>query len=135
MNLSPDTEILLLNVPIEIDYKNQLTFNSSKDQENYFKKHVVYRYDEVSYQRKDDYIRIDKNYDELYNVNYVMYKNNTLPNKWIYAFVINKTYENENCTYLFIETDVFQTWQFYIDYKESFVEREMINTENDIPRL
>ena len=43
------------------------------------------------------------------------------------------TYENDNCTYISIATDVYQTWQFDIEFKESFVEREMINVNNDIP--
>ena len=43
-------------------------------------------------------------------------------------------YINDNCTFIIIETDVFQTWQFDINIKQSFVEREMINVADDIPR-
>ena len=38
-------------------------------------------------------------------------------------------YVNENWTRIFFETDVFQTWQFQIDYKQSFVEREHVNDD------
>lgn len=134
MNLQPDTEIKLLRVPLDLSYKNQLSFNSKKDQENYFKDKTKYTYDEVSYQRKDGFMRIDLNYDELYDVNYVMYKNNTMPDKWIYAFVTRMEYASENSTYVYIQTDVFQTWWFDMDFHASFIEREMIDVDDDVPR-
>ena len=34
---------------------------------------------------------------------------------------------------LSLETDCFQTWQFDIEYKASFIEREMLSTADDIP--
>ena len=134
MNLQPDTEIRLLRVPLDLSYKNQLSFNSKQDQEAYFKDKTKYTYDEVSYQRKDGFMRIDLNYDELYDVNYVMYKNNTMPDKWIYAFVTRMEYASENSTYVYIQTDVFQTWWFDMDFHESFIEREMIDVDDDVPR-
>ncbi len=39
-------------------------------------------------------------------------------------------YINENCTAITFETDVFQTWQFQIVYKQSFIEREHVNNES-----
>lgn len=134
MNLQPNTEIRLLRVPLDLSYTNQISFNSKKDQEAYFKDKTKYTYDEVSYQRKDGFMRIDLNFDELYDVNYVMYKNNTMPNKWIYAFVTRMEYASENSTYVYIQTDVFQTWWFDMDFHESFIEREMIDVDDDVPR-
>jgi len=43
-------------------------------------------------------------------------------------------YINDNMTLISITTDVFQTWQFDFTFKQSFVEREMINVADDIPR-
>ena len=134
MNLQPDTDILLLHVPLDLSYKNQISFETIKEQEKYFKSKKVYEYNEVSYQRKNGFMRIDLNFDELYNVNYVMYKNNTMPGKWIYAFVSRMEYASENSTYVYIETDVFQTWWFDMKFHECFVEREMINVNDDVPR-
>ena len=134
MNLQPNTEIRLLRVPLDLSYKNQISFNSKQDQEAYFKDKTKYIYDEVSYQRKDSFMRIDLNFDELYDVNYVMYKNNTMPNKWIYAFVTRMEYASENSTYVYIQTDVFQTWWFDMDFHASFIEREMIDVDEDVPR-
>ena len=38
-------------------------------------------------------------------------------------------YINDEMTEIYIETDVFQTWQFDIIYKETYIERE--HTNND----
>ena len=63
-----------------------------------------------------------------------MYQNENFSNKWFYAFITNMTYVNNGMTLIEIATDVFQTWQFDLQYKQSFIEREMINVNEDIPR-
>ena len=42
-------------------------------------------------------------------------------------------YVNDNCTNIYIKQDVWQTWQFDIQYLQSFVEREMIDVSQDFP--
>lgn len=66
--------------------------------------------------------------------NYVMYQNSNYSDKWFYAFIVNMRYENDSTTYITIATDVWQTWQFDLTFKPSFVEREMINVSEDVPR-
>lgn len=62
-----------------------------------------------------------------------MYQNNNYSNKWFYAFITNMQYENNGTTLISITTDVWQTWQFDITWKQSFIEREMIDVQDDIP--
>lgn len=38
-------------------------------------------------------------------------------------------YVNDNMTEITIATDVFQTWQFNLNYKKMFVEREHVNDD------
>ena len=40
-----------------------------------------------------------------------MYRNPQYANRWFYAF-ITKEYVNPNLTRVYIQTDVYQTWQF-----------------------
>lgn len=63
-----------------------------------------------------------------------MYQNENYSDKWFYAFITNMRYVNNSMTEISIITDVWQTWQFELEFKESFVEREMINVSEDIPR-
>lgn len=135
--VSPNTILHLLNVPIEQDQQNQMDFASTTAQTNYFISKVVigqsYASGDFTYQRKDDVIRIPAEYDALQNVNYVMYQNSYYNNKWFYAFVIKKEYVNANMTALYLKTDVFQTWQFEMQLKDSFVAREHV--ADDTPWL
>lgn len=133
MAITPQTVLRLVKVPLEIDNKNQLTFNNEKEQREYFLSLPHIEIDEISYQRKDSVIYFPEHIDKLLQYNYVMYLNESYTNKWFYAFIINMEYETDFNTRISIATDVFQTWQFDITFKESFIEREMINTADDIP--
>lgn len=131
------TNIRLIKVPLEIDNKNQITFDDKNKQSNYFLSLPYLEISDSSYQRKDNVIRYPMHVDELYQYNYVMYKNTTYSNKWFYAYITDYTYISDNMTELSIKTDVFQTWQFDLEYKQSFIEREHVNNDevgvNTIP--
>lgn len=129
MAVTPDTIIKLLKVPIEIDNLNQLTFTNATAQYNYFNSLPKLTEDGLYYQRKDNYISWPAHIDELLEYNYCLYQNTNYSNKWFYAFITNMEYENDGTTRIYIETDCFQTWQFDIVYKASFIERE--HTLND----
>lgn len=129
MNITPDTNIRLLKCPLKIDNKNQLTFSNATAQYNYFNSLNSIDVEENTYQRKDSSIYFDDIMDNLIEYNYVMYQNNNYGDKWFYAFITNMEYVNSHCTRIEIATDVFQSWQFDIEYKNSFVVRE--HTNND----
>ena len=63
-----------------------------------------------------------------------MYQNANYGDKWFYAFIVNMRYISDYTTEIEILTDAFQTWQFDIIFKQSFVEREMLNVADDVPR-
>lgn len=134
MVITPQTEIILLHVPIEISNKNQLTFSNPNAQFNYFRNlSEQYVEDNCTYLRKNGYAVVNLNYDEASKYNYVMYQNESFSTKWYYAFITKIEYLSHNSTAIYIKTDSFQTYQFDIDYKASFVEREMINVQDDVP--
>ena len=134
MAIRPQTELYLLKCPIQLSNKHQLTFANKDEQINYFKSLPYLEVDEISYVRKDNYIRFNSHIDNLLEYNYCIYQNENYSNKWFFAFIVNMEYVNDNCTFIYIKQDVFQTWQFDIQYLQSFVEREMIDVSSDIPR-
>lgn len=129
---SPITNIRILKSPLTLDNKNQLTFENAQKQFEYFDDLEYLEVNDASYQRKDNTIRFPEHIDNILEFNCCMYQNLNYNNKWFYAFIVNKRYENDGMTYISILTDVFQTWQFDLDFKESFIEREMINVNDDI---
>ena len=134
MAITPNTGIRLLKVPLALDNKNQLTFDSEGAQYNYFNSLPKIQIDDCQYQRKDNIIRFPAHIDTIIEYNYVMYQNLNYDEKWFYAFITNMNYVNDGLTEISIMTDVFQTWQFDITWKASFVEREMLSKADDVPR-
>lgn len=129
--LAPNTDIILLKVPLELDESNQLTFANATAQYNYFyglsgKK----TFDKYTYQRKDNTIKVEALIDDLYGYNYVMYRNTNHSSKWFYAFITDMQYVSDKVTSLTIKTDVWQTWQFALTYKPVLVDREHTNDDS-----
>jgi hypothetical protein len=125
MSVIPNTEVRLLNgVPLNKDYQHTMDFTSAAEQASYFLGRVSHTYTNFTYQRDSGTIRIPESYDNLYNCNYLMYRNNSFGTKWFYAFITHREYINPNMTEIHFEIDVFQTWQFDMVWTPSFVERE-----------
>lgn len=138
MVIVPDSDIILIKSPLKLDNYNQITFNSKQEQETYFKSLPTLEYDGCTYQRKDGVIRFNTDkeeddsaprFEELLEYNYCMYKNDSYSDKWFYAFITDIRYINDGMSEIEIETDAFQTWQFDLVYKNSFVEREHVHDD------
>jgi Caudoviral major tail protein N-terminus len=122
------TDIRLLSgVPFSNDYKNTRWFDTSTDQMAYFdSKPIVHTLAEYNFQRIEGYhyIAVNKSIDELWNANYIMFRNTAYGNKWFFAFITKLEYKQRNNTYVHFQIDVFQTWKFEMDFKPSYVVRE-----------
>ena len=130
ITVTPQGNIHLCNVPLENDYKNQLTFTNAESQQTYFNSKIVMSFDNYTYIKKDSVIKVGVNIDDIIGCNYLFYNNGGFTSKIYYCFISNKEYINENVTALTIETDVFQTYQFDISYKKCFIEREHTTTDD-----
>ena len=133
--ITPQTDIYLLKSPLQLTNKHQLTFADSNAQFNYFFNLEKIGINDGTYQRKDGVIRYPAHIDTIQEYNYCMYRNDNYSNKWFYAFIVGMEYVNDNMTFIRLKTDVFQTWQFDLNWKQSFIEREMINVNDDFPRF
>ena len=127
--IAPQTDIYLLKVPLEINDINQLTFTNATAQYNYFNSLPKVQASDYTYQRKDGTIRYGGNFDELLNYNYCMYRNDAYSNKWFYAFITDIQYLSDNSSAISIKTDVWQTWQFDVEFMPCLIDRE--HTNND----
>ena len=129
VSITPQGDIYLCKTPLENDYKNQLTFSNATNQFNYFNGKVFRSFNDYTYIKHDNIIKVGANIDEIVNCNYLFYRNEGFSNKWYYCFITNMEYVNENCTSITFETDVWQTYQFNLTYKQCFVEREHVNDD------
>lgn len=118
---------LLRGIPFNNDYKNTRWFTSSTTQRNWFSgQTVVHAMDKANFQRIEGYhyIAVDQSIDDLWGVNYVMFKNSQYSDKWFYGFVTTLEYKQRNNTHVYFEVDTLQTWMFDMDFKPSYVVRE-----------
>lgn len=129
MTITPQGQLYLCKTPLKNDYKNQLTFLNANAQMTYFNSRVQRTFDNYTYIKKDNSVKVGVNIDEIIDCNYLFYKNVGFTNKWYFCFITNMEYVNENCTLITFETDCYQTWLFQIQYKQSFVEREHVNDD------
>lgn len=125
----PDTDLYLLKCPLEMDNNNQLTFANANAQFNYFNSLPKIEIEASTYQRKDSTCRFAGNIESLYGYNYCMYRNHNYSNKWFYAYVTDLQWASEQSTIISLKTDVYQTWQFDLTFKQCFVEREHVNND------
>lgn len=79
-----------------------------------------------TYIRESSDIRVPYNADDIYGINYCVYRNN---NKWFFAFVNTITYVNNNTSLLHLEEDIWQTWGANIAWHACFVAREHVNSD------
>lgn len=126
MNYTPQTEVhLLKDVPFNVTYNNVRDFNTLAEQTNYFINKTKYTFDKLTYQRVSaESIKLDIAYDDMLDVNYMMFKNDSVPGKWFYAFITQYEFISQNVTRVTYQLDVYQTYLFDFKFQTTYVERE-----------
>ena len=127
MYIEPNSTIkLITQCPLDASYENTLWFESYSDQTNYFLNTLYgYTFTKQSYQRvRKGVIRIAKQAEEMYDCNYLMFRNVSFGSKWFYAFIDKIEYVNNVTSEITYTIDVLQTWHFDYSMEQCFVERE-----------
>ena len=126
MNFTPQTEVhLLTGVPFNLTYNNVRDFKTPDEQLKYFISKTKFTFDKLTYQRVTaNSIKLDINYNDLLDVNYMMFKNESIKNKWFFAFITDYEFISENTTRITYQLDVFQTYLFDYQFQTTYVERE-----------
>ena len=128
----PDGDLRLLTVGFDASYSHQLTFPTDAAQASYFTSLAVYGFDATNYTYigKNKTLRVNKNADELYGCNYIMYRNNIYGDtRWFYGFIDAIEWMSDNSCSVSFVPDVWQTWQFDITLHSSFILREHATTD------
>lgn len=126
----PITAVKVLhNVPLDNSYTDTLDFSGVSAQIAYFTGKAKYAWNNMTPIRLQNAIKVPKNSDDLFDCNYIMFQNSNFGQKWFYAFITKIEYINVNLSLIHYELDVWQTWQFDITIKPSFVIREHSNDD------
>ena len=127
MYIEPNSTIrIIAQCPLDASYENTLWFDTVADQINYFQNTLYgYTFTKQSYQRvTKKSFRIAKPAEEMYDCNYLAFRNISFGSKWFYAFIDKIEYINNVTSEITYTIDVLQTWHFDYSMEQCFVERE-----------
>lgn len=127
MYIEPNSTIkIIYQCPLDASYENTLWFDTVADQINYFQNTLGgYTFAKQSYQRvTKNSFRIAKPAEEMYDCNYLAFRNISFGSKWFYAFIDKIEYVNNVTSEITYTIDVMQTWHFDYSMEQCFVERE-----------
>lgn len=130
--IAPNSDVYILKgVPLDRSYNHTLLQSTAASQYNTFYSYRKYTLTNQSYQRAGKgKIRVALLADNLYDCNYIMFKNTSYGSKWFYAFIDSVDYINDNATEINYTIDVMQTWYFDYELGSCYVEREHSLTDN-----
>ena len=125
MYITPQTDIRLLRgCQCDPNHIHTLYFAGEAAQRSYFLGLTKYNLKNYTYHRYlKNVIRVEILADNLYDVNYMMFKNSAYGDKWFYAFVDKIEYINDVTTEIQYHLDDIQTWMFDWNLNQCFIER------------
>ena len=131
MYIQPNSTIILLKgVPLDNTYTDTIYFASATAQYNHFSSYTKKTFGNQTYQRVNkEKIRLQVKADDIYDYNYLMFRNTSYGSKWFYAFIKEVNYVNDSTSEIVYEIDVMQTWFFEHQLERSYVEREHTLTD------
>ena len=128
----PHSIVNFMQVPFDNTYSDIVDFSSATAQRNAFLKLNKYAVSYLNYIAKDKAFVFAGNVAQYENYNYLCYQNANYNNKWFYCFITQVEYVTKNSTKIYIETDVWQTWQFQLKYYQCYIERAHISKSDDV---
>lgn len=127
--ITPESYIKL--VRFDVTKENQITFPDGVAQVDYFRNTLSgIEAEDFTYIRQEQKIRFPYIIDQIENYNYLIVQNLPYNYKYYFYYITEMKYVNDNMTDVYINLDVFQTYQFDFIYKKSFVEREHVNNDS-----
>lgn len=130
--IAPDSDIRLLeNVPIPYSREHTLWWSSLANQTSYFMGiSTAINFQNYSYVRQQRALKVFRVADDLFEVNYMMFRNTAYGDKWFYAFVTDIQYVNDVTTLIFFEIDAIQTFFFEMELQTCWIERQHSTTDD-----
>lgn len=134
------TVVLYKGINLDHEYNHTFYFVNEGDRESFFNNTPSKQYTLLAqnYQRyRRGYIKVNLPYADIYDIDYMRFKNTSFENRWFYCFVNGCEYINNNTTLISYTIDVLTTWFFDYTLRECLIERQHASSdrigENIIP--
>lgn len=119
------------NTGLSITHENSLYFPSTSAKDNYFGGVRSIVIGKCTYQRSNQgFCRVQIPIANLYNVDYMRFKNINFENKWFYAFVLSVNYINNETTEVQYLLDPLITWMGDFSLEQCYIERQHVRNDN-----
>ena len=131
MYVEPNTQIhILQGVPLSKTYEHTVRYANATEQYNGFIAYLKHTLNNYSYQRVGlGTLRVQLPYSEVYNCNYMLFKNTSYENRWFYAFITGVSYLSNDVSEIYYMIDVMQTFAYDYQFKKCFIERAHETTD------
>ena len=131
-NVTPNTSLeFFYNTGLSSSHENSLYFSSSGERDNYFSARWSRTVANCTYQRENrDSCRVQLPVSQLYQCDYMRFRNWSFENKWFYAFVVNVNYINNETTEIVYAIDYLMTWMGDFSLKQCYIERQHVRNDN-----
>lgn len=131
-NITPNTSLeFYKNTGLSPNYENSLYFSSAGARDNYFSALGSITVPNCTYQRENlGFCRVQLPVSQLYQCDYMRFKNWNFENKWYYAFVINVNYINNETTEVQYAVDYLMTWMGDFGFNQCYIERQHVRNDN-----
>lgn len=131
-NITPNTSLeFFKNTGLSPNYENALYFSSSGERDNYFSALYSITVPNCTYQRENlGFCRVQLPVAQLYQCDYMRFKNWNFENKWYYAFIINVNYINNETTEVQYVIDYLMTWMGDFGFNQCYIERQHVKNDS-----
>lgn len=141
MKIAPDTTITLYS-GVEICSDKQLAFSTPEKQAAYFlSKRLTYVDHCTTVKNKIGYLKVpikpigsagtgEITGAQLATCNYMSFVNKKFDNKTIYCYIVDYSFENNECAYIQYVIDYWQTWCFDVTFRDSYIDREHLSEDD-----
>lgn len=130
----PQTTVhLLAGVPLDKGYNHTLCLKGvTREQQvyNFINGYLLQTFTLLTYQRYDKgELKLEVPADQVYNANYMIFRNFSYGSRWFFAFVDKVEYVSDNVTRIRYTIDDIQTWWYDFDFASCLVEREHTSSD------
>lgn len=132
-NYAPSGVIRFGSVPWSRDYSNVRLYTGLSEQSSDIFGRMTVSSSNYTYIARNRRLKVAIEADRLYHCNYCMYRNDSLTDGYIYCFVSDVEYVNDGTTEVTLETDVFQTFLYSVDWTipACYIERATVGSEDE----
>ena len=134
MYIEPNSTVKLLkDVPLDASEDHTIWFDTPAQQVEWFNGYVKtgMTFERQYYQRHSkNEIKLEVLADNIFDCNYMMFRNTNFGSKWFYAYITNIEYVSNTVAKITYMVDDLQTWNFDYTLGQCFVEREHSDSDN-----